>query len=97
MVWVGCATAAALAFQTVSKHTYEVIHLELLLSRNSRNVLRVFSERVVTESDTDTDTLMLSVYQMAAGTVNRPPAMGSVSFRHQICSSKLMLALTSRP
>lgn len=32
---------------------------------------------------------MLSVYQLAAGTVIKPPATGSVCFRHQICSSKL--------
>lgn len=52
MVWVGCATAGALAFQNVSKHTYKVIYFKPLLSRNSRNVIHEFSERVVTEMDT---------------------------------------------
>ena len=51
MVWVGYVDALAFS-KNISKHTNKVIILKLLLSLKSEEVTRVFSERVVTETDT---------------------------------------------
>lgn len=89
IVWVGYATAGALVSPNVSKHTCKVISaqtsLSLCLSPIGRELLCVLSEGVVTRDGHP----RCPVCQIAAGSVDRPPTMGSGCFRHQICSSKL--------